>query len=75
MICDAASIAVMVERIGCNNSRWRRIKRSDFIETLDDRDILNQEMEVLQDEALQDETIQDEDFLDEEARRAENPTR
>jgi len=48
MICDAASIAVMVERIGRNNARWRRIKRNDFLETLDDRDILNQEMEIFQ---------------------------
>jgi len=48
MICDAASIAVMVERIGCSNARWRRIKRSDFIETLDDPDILSQEMEMVQ---------------------------
>ena len=48
MICDSASIAVMVERIGCNNARWRRIKRSDFIESLDDRDILNQEMGIVQ---------------------------
>jgi len=40
MICDAASIAVMVERIGCNNARWRRIKRSDFLDTLDNKDTL-----------------------------------
>eukprot|EP00536_Pseudo-nitzschia_multiseries_P016975 jgi/Psemu1/292789/fgenesh1_pg.1318_\ len=44
MICDAASVAVMVERIGCHNARWRRIKRSDFIDTLDDRDVVNEEI-------------------------------
>jgi hypothetical protein len=30
MICDAASMSVMIERVGCHNARWRRIKRSDF---------------------------------------------
>ena len=48
MICDAASIAVMVERIGCNNARWKRIKRSDFLNTLDDRDALSQEIGITQ---------------------------
>jgi len=48
MICDAASIGVMVERIGCHNARWRRIKRGDFLETLDDRDVLIQEMGITQ---------------------------
>lgn len=48
MICDAASVAVMVERIGCLNARWRRIKRRDFLETLDDRDIVNQEIGMAQ---------------------------
>lgn len=45
---DAASIAVMVERIGCNNPRWQRIKRSDFLNTLDDRDALTQEIGITQ---------------------------
>ena len=48
MICDAASIAVMVERIGSRNARWRRIKRSDFLNTLDDRDALIQEIGITQ---------------------------
>jgi hypothetical protein len=48
MICDAASAAVMIERIGCHNHRWRRIKRSDFLETLDDRDVLTQEIGIAQ---------------------------
>ena len=51
MICDAASVAVMVERIGCHNARWRRIKRSDFLETLDDRDVLIQEIGIAQPES------------------------
>lgn len=48
MVCDTASIAVMVERIGCRNARWKRIKRSDFLETLDDRDALIQEIGIAQ---------------------------
>jgi len=48
IICDAASIAVMVERIGCHNARWRRIKRSDFLGSIDNRDILNQEICIAQ---------------------------
>ena len=48
MICDAASVAVMVERIGCHNARWQRIKRSNFLNTLDDRDTLTQEIGIAQ---------------------------
>lgn len=33
MICDAASISCMVERIGCRNARWQQIKRKKFLET------------------------------------------
>jgi hypothetical protein len=36
MICDAASMSVMIERVGCHNARWRRIKRSDFFRNGDD---------------------------------------
>lgn len=46
MICDAASIAVMIERIGYHNARWRQIKRSDFLATLDDRNVLTQEIGI-----------------------------
>jgi len=46
MICDAASVAVMIERIGCHNDRWRRIKQSDFLDTLDDRDILTEDIGI-----------------------------
>lgn len=35
LICEAASISVMVERNGCHNARWKRIKRSDFMGNLD----------------------------------------
>jgi len=45
MMCDAASMAVMVERIGCYNARWRRIKRSKFLGSLDKQDMLNQEID------------------------------
>ena len=31
MIADAASQSVMVERIGCRNSRWQQIKRKEFV--------------------------------------------
>lgn len=48
MICDAASIAVMVEQIGSRNARWRRIKRDDFLNTLDDRDSLAREIGIEQ---------------------------
>jgi PAS domain-containing protein len=27
MICDSASMSVMIERIGCRNARWKQIKR------------------------------------------------
>jgi PAS domain-containing protein len=45
MVCDAASIAVMIERIGCYNARWRRIKRSDYLGSLDKQDMLNKEID------------------------------
>jgi len=45
VICDAASIAAMIERIGCYNARWRRIKRSDFLGSFDNRDMVNQEID------------------------------
>ena len=48
MVCDAASIAVMVERIGCHNARWRRIKRSDFLGNIENQDILSQEIVIAQ---------------------------
>jgi len=35
----------MVERIGCYNARWRRIKRSNFLGSLDKQDMLNQEID------------------------------
>jgi len=48
MIADAASVFVMIERIGSQNARWLRIKRNDFLDTLDDRDALNQEIGIPQ---------------------------
>lgn len=45
MVCDAASIAVMIERTGCYNARWRRIKRSDYLGSLDKQDMLNKEID------------------------------
>ena len=42
MICDAASLALMLERVGCYNARWKRIKRNDFV----DEDFLNKEITV-----------------------------
>ncbi len=48
MICDAASIAVMVERIGFRSTRWQRMKRSDFLDTLDNRDCLDSQIDIAQ---------------------------
>lgn len=48
MICDAASMAVMIERVGCDNARWQRIKRGEMLQILDDRDVLTQEMGIAQ---------------------------
>lgn len=39
-LCDAASLAVMLERAGCYNKRWQRIKRSGFV----DEDFVNKEI-------------------------------
>lgn len=35
MICDAASLSVMIERIGCRNTRWKQLKRKKFIDRLE----------------------------------------
>mmetsp|Transcript_16194 Transcript_16194/g.30052 ORF Transcript_16194/g.30052 Transcript_16194/m.30052 type:complete len:493 (-) Transcript_16194:110-1588(-) len=42
IVCDAASLRVMVERIGCHTARWKRIKRNDFVQ----EDFLNKEITV-----------------------------
>ena len=48
MICDAASIAVMVERIGFRSARWQRMKRNTFLDTIDNRDSLERQMDIAQ---------------------------
>ena len=48
MICDAASIAVMVERIGFRSARWQRMKRSAFLDTIENRDSLERQMDIAQ---------------------------
>ena len=35
MICDAASLSVMIERIGCRNTRWKQLKREKFLNRLE----------------------------------------
>ncbi|KAG7352050.1 hypothetical protein IV203_008098 [Nitzschia inconspicua] len=40
LLCDAASFAVMLERVGCYTNRWKRVKRSDFPH----EDLLNKEI-------------------------------
>lgn len=36
MICDAASLSVMVERVGSRNSRWQQLKRKPIIARLEE---------------------------------------
>jgi hypothetical protein len=42
MICDAASLGLMLERVGCYNARWKRIKRNNYL----DEDFLNKEIMI-----------------------------
>lgn len=48
MVCESASIATMIERIGSRNARWQRIKRNKFERHLEQSGILVQPIETSQ---------------------------